>query len=63
MAEKRIIREHPALFLGEERDDLERVYAVDGRNRRVNIKVKDTDEVISETLIAYPNDIEFEIAE
>ena len=29
MAEKRIIREHPALFLGELRDDFERVYAID----------------------------------
>ena len=60
---KRIIREHPALFLGELREDLERVYAEDEKGNRLNIRVVGTEDVISETLIEYPNEVEFEIVE
>ena len=59
MKKPKLVREHPALFLGELREDLERVYATEGRN----IRVKGTEEVISGTLLEYPNDIEFEIVE
>ena len=60
---KRLIRENPAMFLGVERHDLERIYAVDENGNRLNIKVKGTDDIISETLIEYPNEEEFEIVE
>ena len=59
MKKPKLVREHPALFLGELREDLERVYATEG----CNIRVKGTEEVISGTLLEYPNDIEFEIVE
>ena len=57
----RIVREHPALFLGELREDLERVYALNDKGERVLIKLKDTDDVCIETLIEYPNENEYEI--
>ena len=43
---KKIVRENPALLVGEERADLEK-----------------GETICSETLIAYPNEIEFEIVE
>ena len=58
---KTLVREHPALVAGESREDLERVYAEDENHKRYPIKVKGTDEVIRETLVAYPNEHEFEI--
>ena len=59
----KIVREHPALFLGELREDLERVYVgdKDGKKLDVLLKVKGTDETFGETLVVYPNDLEFEI--
>lgn len=58
-----LVREHPALVAGETRDDLERVYAEDENHKRYPIKEKGAEEVVSETLIAYPNEAEFEIVE
>lgn len=60
--EKRIIREHPALFLGELREDLERIHAEDENGNRVSFKIKGSEEngEIGETLIEYPNEVEFE---
>lgn len=64
MAEKRIIREHPAILCDVERDDLERIYVTDaGGKKRYPFKVVETGEIVSETLIAYPNEAEFEIIE
>ena len=59
----KLVREHPAEFLGTQRDDLERIYAVDSKGKRVNIRVIETGDVVSETLIPYPNNAEFEIVE
>ena len=61
--EKTLVREHPALFLGELREDLERVYAHNEKGERLLFKVKGTEDTTIETLIPYPNDIEFEIVE
>ena len=64
---KKIVRENPALLVGEERADLERVYAEDTKtHKRCLIKVAGDEKgetICSETLIAYPNEIEFEIVE
>ena len=64
---KRLVREHPAMLVGEERDDLERVYAEDTKtHKRYLIKEVGDEEnktLCGETLIAYPNSIEFEIVE
>lgn len=66
-----LIREHPALFLGEEREDLERVWAEDEQGNRYNIKVISIDEktqerkesIVREILTEYPHNLEFEIVE
>ena len=64
---KKIIRESPAMLVGEERSDLERVYAEDDvTHQRYLIKQKGDEKgetICSETLISYPNDIEFEIVD
>ena len=64
---KKIVREHPAMLVGEAREDLERVYAEDTKtHKRCLIKEVGDEEgttVCGETLIAYPNNIEFEIVE
>ena len=58
----KFVREHPALFLGEYRDDLERVTCVDKQGNRHLFKVVGEDNSTTiETLIPYPNDLEFEI--
>lgn len=60
--DKRIVREHPALFLGELREDLERIHAEDENGNHVPFKIKGSEETgeIGETLIEYPNEVEFE---
>lgn len=62
---KKLVREHPAMLVGVERDDLERVYAEDTKTHaRYLIKEVGDEEgktICGETLIAYPNDKEFEI--
>ena len=64
---KKIIREHPAMLVGEERADLERVYAEDTKTHKRCLIKEVGDEkgatICGETLIAYPNDKEFEIVE
>lgn len=60
----KIVREHPALFLGESRDDLERVTCVDGKGKRHLFKiVGEENSTTIETLVPYPNELEFEIVE
>ena len=60
---KRLVRENPAMFLGEARADLERIYAIDDNGTRWNIKEKNNEQATEccEELIPYPNDIEYEI--
>lgn len=61
--EKRLIKENPALFLGEYRQDLERVYAIDDKGIRYNI-INSNDKFpneCGEALVPYPNDIEWQI--
>lgn len=59
---KTIIRQHPALFLGELREDLERVWVEDSKtHKHYDFRVVSTGDIVSETLIAYPNEEEFEI--
>ena len=64
---KKIIIEHPALFLGELRDDLVRVSAIDEEtNERCFIRVKGDEKNETkciETLIPFENYEEYEIIE
>lgn len=60
----KIVREHPALFLGRLRDDLERITLVDDQGNRHLFKiVGQEDSKTIETLVPYPNELEFEIVE
>ena len=60
----KIIKEHPALFLGELREDLERITCVDENGNRHLFKIKgQEDSNTIETLVCYPNDYEYEIVE
>lgn len=61
-----IVREHPALFLGELREDLERIHAEDEKGNKLLIKQTGDNSgqtICGETLIPYPNNVEFEIVE
>jgi len=62
---KRLVRENPAMLLGEARADLERVYAIDDKGIRYNIIEKDNPQATEccETLIPYPNEVEFDITD
>lgn len=63
---KKLVRENPALFLEEERADLERIHAVDTENGK-KLLIKNTNEEnaswCSEMLVCFPNDIEVEISD
>lgn len=63
----KLIRENPALFLGELRDDLIRFSAIDDETGiRYNVKAvgDETGETeCSEVLIPYPNEVEYEPTE
>lgn len=60
----KIVREHPALFLSELRYDLERVTCIDGKGKRHLFKiVGEENSTTIETLVPYPNELEFEIVE
>lgn len=63
-----LIREHPALFLGEEREDLERIHAEDENGNHVSFYFKNNQEeqeweIIGEALITYPNNVQIQIIE
>ena len=61
-----IIHEHPALFLGELHDDMERIYAEDTKGNRYDIKIIDGEnepQIVHETLVSYPNDLVVELAD
>ena len=58
-----IVKEQPALLLGEPRADLIRVYAQDVQGNRHNIRIVETGEVVRETLIEATSDVHFEIAD
>ena len=59
---KKLVIEHPALFLGELRDDLARVYAIDGNKRyKIIIKNDENDNGCSEALVPFPLENEYEI--
>ena len=63
---KKLVRENPALFLNELRNDLERIYALDTENGK-KLLIKNTNEEnaswCSEMLVYFPNDIEVEISD
>ena len=63
---KKLVRENPALFLEELRNDLERIYAIDTENGK-KFLIKNTNEEnaswCSEMLVCYPNDIQIEISD
>ena len=71
MSKITLVREHPALFLGELHTDLERVYAEDENGKRYDIKVInneaedvfDREQIVHEILTAYPHNLQFEIVE
>lgn len=61
---KKLIKENPALFCGQARLDLERVYAIDeATGTRYNIVDKSSENAneYGEVLVPYPNEIEWEI--
>lgn len=60
---KQIVREHPAMLLGKPRDDLERIYVLNSKGKKNPFKVKsgEQEDIVIETLVTYPNDIEIEI--
>ena len=60
----KIVKEHPALFLGDLRQDLERVTCIDEKGNRHLFKIKGQEDSITiETLVEYPNNYEYEIVE
>ena len=61
----KIVREHPALFLGESRDDLERITCIDSKTHERHLFkiVGEDNSTTIETLVPYPNELEFEIVE
>ena len=63
---KKLVRENPALFLEEERADLERIYAIDTENGK-KLLIKNVNEEnaswCSEMLVYFPNDIQIEISD
>ena len=62
--EKRFVIEHPALFLGELREDLIRIYATDGTKRyKIKVKGEEQDDGCCEVLANYPLEYEYEIME
>ena len=61
---KKLVRENPALFLEELRNDLERIYAIDtSNNKRFLIKDLISEEWCQEMLVPYPNNVEIEISD
>lgn len=61
---KKIIQENPALFLGEERADLVRIYGIDDvTNKRHKIKIvgDENDNGCREALIPFPTDVKYEV--
>ena len=63
---KVLVQEHPALFLGEQRNDLVRIFAIDqDTGVRYNIRVKNSEnnDECKEVLTVYPNETEYEITD
>lgn len=60
---KKLVRENPALFLGELRQDLERIYALDTENGKKLLIKNTNDDWCSEMLVYYPNDVQIEISD
>ena len=61
---KKLIQENPALFLGELRADLVRIYGIDdltGKRHKIKVSSDETDCGCREALIPYPNEVIYEV--
>lgn len=63
---KKLVIEHPAMFLGESRADLVRISAVDestGKRYKIKVRGDENDNGCSETLVPYPAENEYDITD